>query len=115
VQKPLLIKSGAQPESPPLASSGLPEPPRLGYTDGNTLARCRHRHRAHRRETEFGFGAGVILVPATGFEPATIGLKARPELRNDASSELLLNSVLRISPPHGTTRSARVEHPDWHS
>jgi hypothetical protein len=70
-EKPLLTKFGTQPESPRFASSRLPEPPRLGYTDGNALAICHQRHQAYQRELS------SELVPAQGFEPWTIGLKDR--------------------------------------
>jgi hypothetical protein len=70
-EKPLLTECGAQPESPPFASSRLPEPPRLGYTDGNALAIC-------IGVTEPISGKlSADLVPAQGFEPWTIGLKDR--------------------------------------
>ncbi len=42
-------------------------------------------------------------MPATGFEPATLGLKARPELRR-TPPQASCYSILRISPPPGTWR-----------
>jgi hypothetical protein len=36
--EPLLTKFGSRPESPPCVPSRLSGHPRLGYTDGNTLA-----------------------------------------------------------------------------
>jgi hypothetical protein len=52
--------------------------------------------------SEFGFGAGAeIRTPDPRF-------KSSPRTPPDASSSLLLNSILRISPPRGTPRLLRL-------
>jgi hypothetical protein len=72
-EKPLLTVFGAPPESPPLVSSRLPEPPRLGYTNGCTAPSVIDRQVI---ESEYRMWCKKV-VPAQGFEPWTIGLKDR--------------------------------------
>ena len=71
---------------------GLLSLARLGYT----LAICHDGRRAIRAKSEFEIGAGDRIRTC---DPR---FKSSPRTPQDASSGLLLNSFLRISPPRGT-------------